>query len=557
MNVRKHLLFASVLLSALCLPLSSCSDDNSWPDVDGAAPIVSLNGVEVHIEPGMNISIKGTLTDADGITSVHLYSPGLYLDKTIDLVAIYGKPQTEYTLDYNVQSERHEEGEEFVITITVTDAGGRQTMQKFNATLDGDFTAPFFTIKPDENLTVLIKEKTLLKLNFEVEDNRTIDYATIDLKKIVDGNETSMPGYPQTLKGDGKTLVFQEAIEVPSESATYKAYISAFDADYGDGAHEVTAVSTITVQELPDFDVMYLADVNTEADLNADVFGVPVAMDHIGEYQYRVRYYNVNAGTQICFIPQKGSFGPICFAPSKDNASELGDELDQENKIVLDKANTYYLFEINTLKRSYSVSSYPVSDAISPVSHMVYGGDYLWTWSDNWVGGDWMQEFYFGPATGPGNVIKMEQDSKNPNLYTLEWNVTSSTFFEEDHPERFRFVIHNWHSHGWWNYASWRVDDSGDPSKCQWYGLVYPDNQHFIGNADFFQWKYGNLTEAQYKFMYPDAEYPFSNSSWDGSEDYRKKFVPDNWVSVSPRPANGTYIFTFDVHAERIKMVRK
>ena len=274
MNVSKHLLFASMLLSASAIAFTSCSDDNEWPEVDGLAPAVTLEGVEVHIEPGMNISIKGKLTDADGITTIQLESPGLYLDKTIDLVAIYGEPQTEYELDYNVQSSRHEEGELFDITITVTDAGGRQTVETFSASLDGDFTPPSFTIKPDENLTVLIKEKTLLKLNFEVEDNRTVDYATIDLKKVDGDTETSMPGYPQTLQGGTSTLVFKEEIEVPSEAATYKAYITAYDADYGDGVHSVSTESTINVQELPDFDVIYLADVENESDLNADVFGL-------------------------------------------------------------------------------------------------------------------------------------------------------------------------------------------------------------------------------------------------------------------------------------------
>lgn len=555
MNVSKHLLFASMLLSASALTFSSCGDDNDWADVDGLAPAVSLSGLEVHLEPGMNISIKGKLSDADGITTIRLESPGLYLDKTINLVEIYGEPQKEYELDYSAQSSRHEDGTEvFVIKVTVTDTGGRQTVENFTAALDGDFTAPFFTVKPDENLTILIKDKTLLKLNFEVEDNRTIDYATIDLKKVEGATETSMPGYPQTLKGNGATLVFKEAIEVPSEAATYKAYITAYDADYGDGVHSVSTESTINVQELPDFDVIYLADVANDADLNADVFGVPVAMDHIGAYKYRVRYYNENAGTEVCFIPQKGSFGPICFAPLKDNASELGDELEQENKIKLDKAGMYYEFTVDTWNRTYSTTTYAASEAISPVSHMAYGQDMLNTWVDWNVADPWMQKFYFGPASGPSEVLEMEQDSKNKNIFTLEWNMKADTFEDDG---TLKFIIHNWHSHGWWNYAAWRVDDSADPSKCMWYGLNFPDNTMFTGNADFFQWKYSNLPEDEYKFMYPDAKYPFDLSLWNGGEDYRKLFVPDNWIKVNPHPASGTYIVTLDIHAERIKMVKK
>lgn len=555
MNVSKRLLFASMLLSASAVALTSCGDDTKWPEVDGLAPVVSLNDIEVHLEPGMNISIKGNLTDADGITTIRLESPGLYLDKTIDLVEIYGEPLKEYQLDYNAQSTRYDEStEQFVVKITVTDAGGRQTVQNFSVSLDGDFTAPYFTVKPDETLTILIKDKTLLKLNFEVEDNRTIDYVTINLVKVSGTTETSMPGYPRTIKGDGKTVTFTEAIEVPAEAATYKAYIDAYDADYGDGVHTVSAVSTFYVQELPDFDVIYLADVDNDAALNADVFGVPMAMDHIAPYKYRVRYYNATAGTQVCFIPQKGSFNPICFAPLKDNAAELGDELDSENKIVLDKEATYYEFTVDTWNRSYSVSTYAISEAISPVKNMPYGQDFLNTWVDWNTDDPWMQKFYFGPASGPGEVVEMTQDKKNPNLFTVEWNVNASTFGGD--ANELKFIIHNWHSHGWWNYAAWRVDNSGDPSKCEWYGLCFPDNIKFLGNADYFQWKYINLPEAEYKFMYPGAPYPFNLKSWDG-EDYRKNFVPDNWIKISPRPASATYLVTFDVHAERIKMVRK
>lgn len=553
MKISKHFMLAGFLLSACALTLPSCDDDNAWPEVDGLAPSVSLNGVEVHIEAGMNISIKGKLTDADGITTIHLESPGLYLDKTIDLVELYGEPLKEYDLDYNAQSLNHLEGEEFIITITVTDAGGRQTTEKYTVALDGDFTAPWFSIKPDENLTILIKDKTLLKLNFEVEDNAVIDYATIDLKKVDGSTETSMPGYPQTIQGDGAKLTFNEAIEVPSEAAVYKAYITAYDIDKGDGVHTVSTESTITVQDLPDFPVIYLADVDNEADLNADVFGVPIAMDHIGAYKYRVHYYNATAGTKVCFIPQKGSFGPICFAPSKDNAAVLGDDLEQENKLVLDKAGVYYEITVDTWNRSYETTTYAISEAVSPITHMQYGGDMLNTWVDWNTTDPWWQKFYFGPASGPKDVLEMEQSKTNPNIFTLEWNLKADTF---DDNGDLKFIIHNWHHDGWWNYATWRVDDSADPSKCMWYGLYFPNNILFTGNADWFQWKYINIPESEYKYMYPDAPYPFNMETWGSEEGYRKNFVPDNWVKVN-HPSAGTYIVTLDVHAERIKMVRK
>lgn len=36
---------------------------------------------------------------------------------------------------------------------------------------------------------------------------------------------------------------------------------------------------------------MYLADVATAEELNSDIFGVPMVIEHTGEYQYKANYY--------------------------------------------------------------------------------------------------------------------------------------------------------------------------------------------------------------------------------------------------------------------------
>ena len=63
--------------------------------------------------------------------------------------------------------------------------------------------------------------------------------------------------------------------------------------------------STISVSEMPDFPKMYLADVATVEELNSDIFGVPMVINHTGEYQYRARYYNKAAGTEIFLLTAK------------------------------------------------------------------------------------------------------------------------------------------------------------------------------------------------------------------------------------------------------------
>lgn len=541
MKMRSNLLLAAALLCSSGIALSSCDNDD-FKDVDGKAPVINLDVTELHNEPGMNFNIKGTVTDADGIKSISLTCPELYLNKTIDIVAIYGEPLTSYELDYSFQSDRHAEGENFVVKVTVTDTGDRQTTVDVGANLDADFTEPSFTAKPGETITVLIKNKTVIKLNVEVQDNRVVDYATVDLFKVVNGDEQQVAGFPIRIEGGEKTLSYQGQIEVPNEVATYKAYIKAYDKAVQDPAHEIVAESTINVMQLPDFDAIYLADVATAAELNSDMFGVPMAMDHIGAYKYRVIYYNAKAGTEVCFLGQKTDFGPICFAPSKENASELGDDPDEVNRVKLDKGETYYEFTVDTWNRTMSMRTYSPADAIDPVMHLHYGQNDLNTWWEtNNLGDIWWQEFYFGPADGPGGVTRMEQDPKNPHIYRcydMQFNAGDET----------NFMVHNWHSHGWWNFTTWRSESKTDPSKFVYYGNYHPTTPHYESNLDYFNWKYINADPAEYSYMYPAAG-TFDINKW-GDENYRKNFIGDNWVKT-PVKTTGKYVFTIDLHAER------
>lgn len=550
MNVSKHLLFASMLLSASSLALTSCEDDNDWADVDGNAPTLNLTVDAVHVEPGMSITIKGKVADADGISTIALVCPELYLDKTIDLMDIYADsialngPIKEYDLDYSFQTARHEDGENFKVKVTVTDIGGRQDVKEFGANLDADFTAPYFTAVPAEEITVLIKNETAIKLNVEVSDNIAVDYLSINL---VDAGGKSVEGFPIRLEGGEKVLAYTKPVVVPSVAASYKLTVEAADKGLGDEPHVITATSTINVMDLPNLDVIYLADVATAAELNADAFGVPIAMNHVGDYKYRVIYYNEKAGTEVCFIGQKTDFGPLCFAPSKENPTELGDDPDEVDKIKLDRAETYYEFFVDTWNRTYSYKTYAPSAATNPMKHVRYGQDDLNTWWDHNVPDPWWQEFYFGPSTGPGSVKRMEQDAKNPNIYYC-YDINPSDFADGDN---MKFIVHNWHSHGWWNFASWRSETSVEPSKFVYYGNFFPDATycgHYESNMDYFQWKYIDMDAAEYAYQYPNAG-AFDISKW-GDEGYRKNFIGDNWVNT-PMPAAGKYTFKIDLHAER------
>jgi hypothetical protein len=525
MKTTNTLLWATLLTGALTI--TSCSDDDDWKDVDGAAPDFELTSSHIRTEAGRSIQIQGTMADNDGLATIQLKCAALKLNKVIDLIEIYGEPQKTYELNYAFAIQDDETGDNFEVEVTTTDIGGRQKTQTLLVTLDGDFTAPVFTAAPDNAITVLIKENTLFNLKFTAQDNRAIDRIEVDVEGV--------EGFPMVIEGNGQGKVeFSQKLALPAEEATYNVTLTAFDEPaQNDEVRSTSITSVVTVSELPDFEKMYLADVSTAAELNSDVFGVPMRIDHTGAYQYRARYYNETAGTQICFIPQKTDFSPICFGPDPDNASVLGDDPETVGRISLDQAGVYYEINFNTKTGAYDLSTYETTDpkAMDPV-FWVYGSDNLNTWysfaqagPEEWVHNDdaWLQEFYFGYATGPGDVTRFTVDSKNKHLYYTDDPLTLEA-------GEAKFIIHNWHGSGWWNYTTWRVDDSSECDIFNYYGSVVKES--------YLKWAYGE-----------DCDF----SKW-GDEGYRKNFAPDNWAKPEVKTA-GKYRLYFDAHLGRAKMV--
>jgi len=530
------------VLALSLLAVSSCSDDNKWGTVDNAVPNFAVKTDHVMTDYGQDVHFAGKITDADGIASITLSCPGLSIDKTIDIIEIYGEPKTEYDLDYSVRVRDEIVGESFDVLITILDVAGNKTEQTVLVTMDGDFSAPVFVTSPDKEVTVLYKENPTFNLSFTVRDNREIDHVTVDVEGV--------EGFPVTVQGNGQELEFVRKLSLPTAIADYKMTITAADKAAQEGEVRTTVInSVIKVSELPDWNALYLADVATAAELNSDVFGVPMVMDHVGKNKYRVRYYNEKAGTEICFIPQKTDFGPICFGPDPENPSVLGDDPETVGRVKLDQAGVYYVIDVNTFERTVKLDTYSVSEAINPVMHLHYGQNDLNTWWEtNKLDEIWWQEWYFGPADGPGNVMHMDQDKNNPNIFIVEdYKLPAGEM---------NMMLHNWHSHGWWNFTAWRVDDSSDPSKCAYYGNYHPTTPHYQSNDDYFDWKFKtSITPEEYKFMYPNGGESFDLGKW-GDEDYRKNFIPDNWIKANV-PAEGTYRLIFDAHTERIKLLPK
>lgn len=487
--------------------VTGCSDDNGYPDVDGESPVVALKTSHIQSGAGHDFTIEGTLTDADGISAIKLQCADLYLNKTIDLIEIYGEPQTSYDLSYKFSISRDEVGEQFTVKVTVVDVGGRETSQDVLITMDGDFENPVFSLAPDKAITVLMKadRNPQYTLNFTVTDDRKLDYATIEIPELT-GFET------RTVSAEGQSsLTFKEVIVFPNVSRVYTINLAAYDAV----GNSVTTTCSLTVSEMPDFEKMYLADVATDEELNSDVFGVPMVINHTGEYQYKARYYNKAAGTEIFFLPQKTSFTPICFGLDPEDSNKLTDDPELAKPIVLDTPNVYYEIDINVKQSTYSIKTYSVTEATDPINYE-YGQ--LCDMPRN--AGEPQFNFYIGWGDSPQNAGEhlFVQDANNPHLFYYPaagetWSLESG--------EEMNFIISNYHPNGWWDQVEWRCDNSTDIEKFGYFSKADNVNPNWEG----------------------------TNRKWaDGSS------VQDYWMKPTITKG-GNYRFEFDAHLGRGKIV--
>lgn len=444
--MKKHFLNAAFLaFLSLALCTVGCSDDEGYADVDGLEPTMALVTDHIQSGAGHRFTIEGTLTDADGIATINLQCADLYLNKTIDLIEIYGEPQTTYELSYHYDLDRNELGERFTVKVTVTDVGGRSVSQDVLVTMDGDFSAPVFISAPSETVNVLIREETVYTLNLSVSDDRSLDHILINIPGI--------SGY-ENLQVDAEgaaSFTFSDRITFPNEVKNYDLTVTAVD-----GVGNETSVScVIAVDELQDYERMYLADVATAEELNSDVFGVPMRIDHVGEFQYRARYYCAAANTEIFFLPQANDFSPICFGLDPSDNSVLTSDPDLAQPIVLTEANVYYDITFNTNTGEYSMSTYSVNDADDPwPSSMVYGLPTMDKWND---GGSTMMDFTFGlTSDNPTTVESFVQDANNPHLFYYQTPLSLTA------GEEMNFIIHNYHTDQWWNFTRWCSTSSTD-----------------------------------------------------------------------------------------------
>lgn len=456
-------------LLALAFPvlcgLTSCSsdDDNSYPAVDNQAPVITLTSDRVQTEANRAFTITANIKDADGIKSISLKNEGMLLDKTINLLEIKSELTKEYDLKYTYLRDYTKDwtdASSFPVVITVEDVVGNKQTATVTVTADGDFTNPTFTVAPSSEVTVLVGARPKFKLNCAVADNKALKSIRIvsDVLKIDDTVET------------GSVVSFdlsKEYVMPGGVVASYPMTVTVTD----QRGNKTSVNTTVNVSEMPDFEKMYLADVEDARDLSSDVYGVPMLIDHTGEFEYTARYYNQKAGTKVRFIPQMTDFDPICFGPDAENGSVLANDPTSAQPIVLNEIS-YYEIKFNTKTGVYSVNTYTPA----PITVKLSGKEYTYPLTLNGTttidfgdgSGDQPAQICLAGSNlpdGAGNwttnqnsgAYILQQDEKNPYLLYREGT------YEEG--KQIEFTISQTHWWGWWPEPFWRFDGSENNEK--------------------------------------------------------------------------------------------
>lgn len=438
--------FLSVLLF-LSFILIGCSDDDKYPDVDGLPPTITLEKELIQSERDNKINIKAHIEDKDGIKSIRLKNEALYLDKVIDILQIHGAQTYTYDLDYAFKLESTLPEADFPIVITVTDLGDRTTEVTQALTTDVDFTAPTFTSFPSGTVTVIDKgARTNIFLSFAVADNKKLSQIKI-----------SIPEMNLTVEEDAKgaqTFEYEQKVSIDPSNATYNVKLTATDAS----GNEAETSFVINVSPLPDFEKMYLVDVDNADALNSDLFGIPMLIDHTGEYEYRARYYAEKANAEVRFVPQKTSFTPICFGKDPDS-DMLTDEPDVSLPIVLPQKG-YYEITFNTQTGVYNVSQYTPSDTPIEIGKTIYIND-----GDPAAGTMQLKIGLAGsgiPLPDPNstwatwNIVELTQNSNNKFILSATMDLVAGNDVE--------FTITPHHPWGWWPEPFWRFENGSKDS---------------------------------------------------------------------------------------------
>lgn len=415
--------------------LQSCSDEDDFTAVDNGQPVISLDTDHLRVEIGSEFTIKGKITDNDGIRSITLQNSDMYLDKTIDLLEIYDDSLiTNYDLSYSYDAPADwKEDMQLTLNVSVEDVVGNKSEATLLITPDGDFTAPEFTVAFPSSITVPL-DKPQLHLDYTVTDNKGLEYIKVAIPDLSIADSI--------VTGNVKEYTLSKVYDLPGTNKSYDMSITL--CDQFDNKTVVQSVVTVSA----DYPKMYLADVTDESQLTSDLFGVPMLIDHPEEYYYVARYYNQKPGTEIWFIPQKTAFAPVKFGVNPTTGL-ITNDVSVAQPIVLNEV-AYYEIDFNIQTGEYSVKTYTPTDEPFPQGQM---------FTENGIEQPYELSLAGAGLPGVGNwstsdPYLLTPDASNPYRFYADMNLTAGTEIE--------FTITPKSASSWWPEPYWRFENPGD-----------------------------------------------------------------------------------------------
>jgi hypothetical protein len=295
--------------------------------------------------PGQEIVFSGVVSDPAGVMEVELTYAPWELAKTIEVDRSITQYELAYTFEIPATTAM---GSTHLVTAIARNPAGNETKVDITVVISGDDTAPVIDLaSPNDEGTYIIGAGAEFNLTFSVTDDQSI--STVRLVGL---------GLNETIVVDDSSYTFDQPIDF-SIVGNFPISITATDAAGNISERKLS----VSIENSLRFGQMYLADVDTEAKLLSDAFGVPMLIDGIGGSTdsagvfFQAHYYNATPNTEIRFIPQKSSFSPFALGAGEEQGQlALGNDA-SVSPIVLPEVG-YYRIVLNLMSLSYTMELY-------------------------------------------------------------------------------------------------------------------------------------------------------------------------------------------------------
>ncbi|MEM7109928.1 MAG: hypothetical protein AAF519_17005 [Bacteroidota bacterium] len=335
-------IFRTSLFSGICilLLLVGCGEEDfdfpaSQPLVNGSTALSTL--------PGGTLTVNARITDPVGLQTVDLTYQAWDLAQSEALSN--GETAYDYSSAVAVPANAVA-GSTHSLILSTTNVNGVMTEFPITVTLDQDVTAPTLADNTPVGVTFL-GDGDDVTLEIAVEDD--MELATF------------------TITGTN----FSEKIDIGSNKYTYTQSLNIQKEGVYDFTIEVTDVAgntsstLVSIPAFEPFESMFLADVDSDAELVSDVMGVPLLAngfaqaDSVGKV-FQVNYYNSVENTAVRFVSSKETFGALTLGADGEG-NLLAASSAAVSPLVLGEVG-YYQIAIDTRNLTYTVESYIPDD---------------------------------------------------------------------------------------------------------------------------------------------------------------------------------------------------